>query len=236
VNELVATGLPAALTRVASLSQSTFPHASPSAATAAFSNELAAALKSSSNNSGNSTVSAAIDTVSDEVNTAIATLQSLERWIQLSTPQMEDGNNFGVSVQMVVAKELADIRKELSKITGGFVDYYEKRAGAFDKISNLSIESKSTASSESESAGGKDGEEKKTSKSVSTDVKMSTREDIDRLKAVVAVDVKWYSELKAAMTELFNTYVIALDVVEKNFLKLSEPKGSSGGRNYDNMY
>jgi len=60
--------------------------------------------------------------------------------------------------------------------------------------------------------------------------------DIDRLKAVVAVDVKWYSELKAAMTELFNTYVIALDVVEKNFLKLSEPKGSSGGRNYDNMY
>ena len=41
---------------------------------------------------------------------------------------------------------------------------------------------------------------------------------------------------RLAPSSIFNTYVIALDVVEKNFLKLSEPKGSSGGRNYDNMY
>lgn len=38
---------------------------------------------------------------------------SFDRFIALSTPAMEDGNNFGVTVQMMVAKYCKDTREEV---------------------------------------------------------------------------------------------------------------------------
>ena len=92
-----------------------------------------------------------------------------------------------------------------------------------------------SASSKSTSTGG-EKDENKTSTSSSTEKKQSTRNDTDRLKAVVSVDVKTYSEARNALMTVYNALVTVLDCVEKNYEKLEKPKGSSGGRNYDGMY
>ena len=112
VKNILTSTLPAALPRLEGLVQSLFPHATPSAAFAEFSTALAAELANGSNaNNGNAAVSAAVDAVADEVYSATTVMVALERWISLSTPRMEDGNNFGVSVQMTVSKELKDMRE-----------------------------------------------------------------------------------------------------------------------------
>jgi len=59
---------------------------------------------------------------------------------------------------------------------------------------------------------------------------------MDRIKSVVAIDVKTYTELRTAMMTIYNSMACVLDVMEKNYEKLEKPKGSGGGRNYDNMY
>ena len=101
---------------------------------------------------------------------------------------MEDGNNFGVSVQMIVAKYLKDEREAMAKTLATFPDYFDKRAGAVDKLSPSSTTTSSTSSSTS--TGGKDGDEKKESASASTEQKKSLKEDADRANHVCAIDVQ----------------------------------------------
>ena len=92
---------PSDLSRMSSSLASLFPHASLSAAGAAFSSQLDT---NAADNAGNAQVTVALAAVRDEIAAAVENIQVVERWIALSTPQMEDGNNFGVSVQMMVAK------------------------------------------------------------------------------------------------------------------------------------
>jgi len=180
VQSLMTTSIPASLPRIEGLLTTHFPYASPSAATKAYTDALAQSIQASANNGGNGPIADAIDAVADEVSAAVDAIISIERFIQLSTPKMEDGNNFGVSVQMTVSKELKDIREALGKVTAGFPDYFDKRAGAFEKISNLPSETQSTSESSSSSTGGKEGDEKKSSSSTSTEKKQSTREVSER--------------------------------------------------------
>ena len=83
---------------------------------------------------------------------------------------MEDGNNFGVTVQMTVSKHLSDTRVSLLKKMDALVSYYSSRADAVDK---LSLEKKtfttSAASSKTEST---KEEDKKESSSSSSDEKI----------------------------------------------------------------
>ena len=172
----------------------------------------------------------------DEADALAAHIATLERFIHLSTPVMEDGNNFGVSVQMTVAKELKEIREAVLKAAAEVLGYHAKRADAFEKLPGLVQETRTSGETTSESSGGKDGEEKKAGKSGSLERKANLRPDEDRLRAVVAVDVKAYVDARHVLTQLVNHVSVVLDSVEKNWEKLEKPKGSSGGRNYDNMY
>ena len=145
---------------------------------------------------------------------------------------MEDGNNFGVTVQMTVAKFLKDTREELAKKLESVASYYSSRADAVDK---LGLPKKSTSQTKTESSteskGGKDGDETKSSTSVVKEEKESngSKVDIHRTKAVLAIDVQCYSDLFTSVNLLLTDYVTVLDNMEKNEAKLKAPKGSGSG-------
>eukprot|EP00957_Ditylum_brightwellii_P077773 5910102-Ditylum_brightwellii.AAC.1 len=80
---------------------------------------------------------------------------------------MEDGNNFGVTVQMTISKFLKETRDEWSKLLEEFPKYYSTRADAVDKLGLSKTSSSETKTeSKSKSTGGEKGDEEKTSNSV----------------------------------------------------------------------
>jgi hypothetical protein len=129
--EAIMANFPADLERMSTEHATLFPHASLSVASAAFAAQLDVKAL---NNAGNASVTQALNVVRDEIAAAVNNILVIERWIALSTPQMEDGNNFGVSVQMIVAKYLSTEREALAKVALGLPDYFDKRAGAMEKI------------------------------------------------------------------------------------------------------
>lgn len=144
---------------------------------------------------------------------------------------MEDGNNFGVTVQMTVAKFLKETREELTKKLESIPSYYSSRADAVDKLGLPKTSSSQTKTeSKTDSTGGKDGDESKTSTTVTKEEKESngSKMDVHRSKAVLAIDVQCYASLFATINLLLTDYVTVLDNVEKNEEKLKAPKGSGG--------
>ena len=77
-----------------------FPYPSPSAAAADF----AVSATSASNEKVSSGVSLAMDALASMSQDA----QTLENFLHLHIPKMEDGNNFGVTVQLALLKQLSD--------------------------------------------------------------------------------------------------------------------------------
>ena len=84
---------------------------------------------------------------------------------------MEDGNNFGVTVQMMVAKYAKEVKDDLVKTLDSLPGYFDARAGAYEKMPTIPSKSSSSSTSSSTSSGGKDGDEKKESSSTSTEEK-----------------------------------------------------------------
>ena len=152
---------------------------------------------------------------------------------------MEDGNNFGVTVQMTVAKALKDTREALLKKMESLLTYYNSRADAVDK---LSLEKKtstaSSTSSKSKTESSKEDEQKESSStSSSSDEKVVSVVDKGfpfRLMALVALDVNAYMSAKSGLVDCFNDFLMVMDNVEKNKVKLTSPKG--GGGNSMGMY
>ncbi len=206
-----------------------FPYTSLSEASVAFVKDLETAT---TDNPGNAAVTKALYATRDELAAAVQKIMAIERFIALSTPKMEDGNNFGVSVQMIVAKYLKETKEGLVKSLDGLPDYFDKRAGAYDKLPSVSsvtfTKSKSESKSSSKSTKGEDGDEAKSSESESQETKYSKKSDKDRVQHVVGIDVKAYFDLMTAMTSLIDNYAVAIDNLMKNFDKISAPKGSSG--------
>merc|ERR1712232_398407 len=149
----------------------------------------------------------------------------------MGVPQMEDGNNFGVSVQMVVSKHLKSIRDGSVERMKSLSKCYSERADAMDKIgaktATVSVTKTSTTSS---TTGGKDGDENKTSNTEVTENKESgsLQPDDARVKHVISIDVFWYYELRATLNALIASYLTIFDNMDKNAEKLTCPKGSGG--------
>jgi len=144
---------------------------------------------------------------------------------------MEDGNNFGVTVQMTVAKFLKETREELSKKLESIPAYFSSRADAVDKLGLPKTSSSNTkVETSTESKGGKDGDETKSSVTTTKEEKESNgaKTDAHRTKAVLAIDVQCYADLFATINLLLTDYVTVLDNIEKNEDKLKAPKGSGG--------
>ena len=147
---------------------------------------------------------------------------------------MEDGNNFGVTVQLTVAKHLSETRETLTKNLESLPEYYSSRADAVDKIGlSKTTASTSKTTTSVNSKGGKDGDESKSSETSVEEEKTVAAADEEvmnaRIMFVVALDVKFYAKLRSGMIQCMTEYLTILDNVEKNKEKLSAPKGSGGG-------
>ena len=179
----------------------------------------------------NAAVSKAIPVLRDTLTQGIASIQSIERWISLNIPIMEDGNNFGVSIQMTVNESIKKKRECWTKKLDDIPSYYSSRADAVDKLGLPKItKSETKTESKSESTGGKDGDESKTSTSVVKEEKSDAgflQNNYYRMKHLVSVDVQFYATARMTMVDFLNDYITILDAIEKNKEKLSKPKGSN---------
>jgi len=187
----------------------------------------------------NSVLAKCLPATRDLLAKGISHILLLERFISLNVPAMEDGNNFGVSVQMVVAKALKDIRESWTKKLEAIPSYYSSRADSVDKLGlSKTTQSVSKTETDTTSTGGKDGEEKKQC-AVGTKEEKTTggsKPDAHRVKHVVAIDLQCYADLQSTLALLVDGYMTILDNLEKNKDKLTAPKGTSGGGSNMSMY
>mmetsp|Transcript_8168 Transcript_8168/g.11778 ORF Transcript_8168/g.11778 Transcript_8168/m.11778 type:complete len:245 (+) Transcript_8168:88-822(+) len=186
----------------------------------------------------NDAIVGALDITRDALSTGVMHLRTIETYISLHVPQMEDGNNFGVTVQLNALKEIGEIKEKWAKALEELPKYFSTRADAVDKL-GLPKESKSETKtfSESESTGGKDGDQSTTNKSTTTEEKTSNGgvPEFHRIQHIIAIDVQQYFTLKAAMRSVMEGYLVAMDNLLKNRLKIEAPKGNGGG-NFGAMY
>mmetsp|Transcript_270 Transcript_270/g.601 ORF Transcript_270/g.601 Transcript_270/m.601 type:complete len:211 (-) Transcript_270:54-686(-) len=162
----------------------------------------------------------------------IENVQTLEGWIALALPPMEDGNNFGVSVQLTAAKQLKELRESLTKDVNSAVNYYKTRAEVTEKLTPRLSHTTTSTESNVNASGGKDGDEKKKSDSVTIEQKTCAPEEIGqhlRIKAVLSVDMQYYVEWKASLQGASNAYAAAIDQIEKNLEKITKPRGGNPG-------
>mmetsp|Transcript_327 Transcript_327/g.348 ORF Transcript_327/g.348 Transcript_327/m.348 type:complete len:245 (-) Transcript_327:93-827(-) len=186
----------------------------------------------------NEAIVVALDATRDALSTGIMHLRTIETYISLNVPQMEDGNNFGVTVQLNALKEIGDIKEKWSKSMEELPKYFSTRADAVDKLGlpkQSKTETKTT--SQSESTGGKEGDESKTNNSKTTEEKTSNggAPEYHRIQHIIAIDVQQYFTLKAAMRSVMEGYLVAMDNLLKNRMKIDAPKGNGGG-NFGAMY
>jgi hypothetical protein len=222
VESLIAS-VPTILAAFESAISTHFSNSTPSSLETSYSASL-----TSSPDAINTPLVSALSAYKDLLSQTIDSILLLERYVILHIPQMEDGNNFGVTVQMTVSKHLSDTRVSLLKKMDALVSYYSSRADAVDK---LSLEKKtfttSAASSKTEST---KEEDKKESSSSSSDEKIVKVEDKGypfRIMSLVAVDVNAYVGAKSGLVDCYNDFLMVMDNVEKNQVKLTMPKGSA---------
>lgn len=196
-----------------------FPYDTLDAAASAFGQDLADSNKLNSE---------ALMSVRNEVSSLISTLDAIVAWITLSVPKIEDGGNFGVSIQFEIRKAIADVRKDLKDKFDALADYHEKRAALVPKaVNKVKIERKETESS-SNSTGGEKGEESKTSKSSSTDTSQTLSDVLpDNVDALIDFDVKWYFNFLCIMNDVVNGHAGVSSLVRLNKEKLEKPRGST---------
>jgi len=157
---------------------------------------------------------------------------------------MEDGNNFGVTVQMTIGKALKEVKESLVKKLEFIPSYYSSRADLIDKFGlSKNIVSKTKTMTKSDVKGGKDGDESKESCTEVTEEKTTGAAlDVDsklynRFMALVKLDVNCYVNARIGLVECRDSLLMILDNVEKNMDKLTSPKGTGGyGGNSMGMY
>jgi len=205
-----------------------FPFASHelSKAEESFEKELSTDLRGA-----NSSLTKSIPVVRDTIAQGITNIQTLERWLSLHIPLMEDGNNFGVSIQLTISESIKKRREAWSKMLEATPTYYSSRAEAVDKLGlSKTTKSETKTQTSTEAKGGKDGDENKSSTTV-VSVEGSDagliQSNYFRMKHLVSIDIQFYSSSRMNMVDFLNDYMTILDAVEKNLEKLSAPKGAN---------
>lgn len=232
VDQLLA-AIPQLLDSFQTLLQTDFSAASPSQLTEAYSAAL-----SSSPDAINTPLIIALSKYRDLIAVTISQIQLLERFLHLHIPKMEDGNNFGVTVQMTVAKALQESRTALLSKMDSLTSYYKDRADAVEK---LPLEKVTKTLSKVSTAVESTKEEEKKSSSTQSEDEKTVQVVVDkvtpfRMMHLVALDVAVYYKAKAGLEDVWNDFIMLLDQVEKNKEKLVTPKGSGGGRPHMGMY
>jgi Proteasome activator pa28 beta subunit len=200
----------------------------------------------------NAALSTTLSITVDAVDTVLTQLGCMEQYITLTIPKMEDGNNFGVTVQLAALKHINDTQDKLIKQLEELLKYSAARADVLEKCKSLSPnESKTVVTTASESQGTSTGPNKetkvqetvpssdnKTSTATTTTVStvMSSPELGFRTQAITDLDIMYYSKAKVIMQTCLTGYLAALDFLQKNSDKLAAPKGTSGTTAYHSMY
>jgi len=207
-----------------------FPHSSLSAASSDFGGSATGA----SNDKVSKCVSLAMDALAAMSQDA----QTLENFLHLHIPKMEDGNNFGVTVQLASLKQLSDVQEAVTKQVDSLAGYAAARADALEK---LKLPSSSKSVTKSNSLTTTDGK-KEEKVSESTEEKSTENENSGpvyegRVAAVVALDTLYYSKAQRAIQSVMTLYIASLDFMNKNMDKLEMPKGSGGSYSgFSSMY
>ncbi len=214
--------------------ESSFAAAFPYASLSAASSDFASKATLSSNDKVSSCVTLALDALSSMSQDA----QTLENFLQLHIPKMEDGNNFGVTVQLSSLKQLTDVQEAVTKHADSLSGYASARADALEKL-KLPSASKSVSKSTSVSTTDGKKEEKVTE---SVEEKTNENENVGpiyeaRCAAVVACDSLYYSKAQRAVQNVMTLYIASLDFMNKNMDKIEKPKGSGGSHSgFHTMY
>ena len=187
----------------------------------------------------NPTVSKAVATTLDAIASVDKDIRTVETFLHLHIPKMEDGNNFGVTVQLALLKEVTDLQETVGKKIEELSGYSSARADALEKLKLPSSGVTETKSTSVTTTDGKKEEkisestEEKTSK---TDPNGSPVIEL-RKAALVAVDVQYYNKAQRAYEAIMTSYMASLDFFDKNKEKIEKPKGSGGSHSgYSSMY
>jgi len=172
--------------------------------------------------------------VREQAAAAIEDFKAAEMWLFIKTPEVSDGNNFGVEVQAYVLGELVKARTEITGMIDTVHAYHLLRGATLEKI--VKTPSKST---DEETKVEKDGD-KTTNKSTKTS-KTSASESAplaDYVKYTAALDTKEYHSCYCKLVDLRNAYVKASLIMGKNAKRLADPRGDNEGQsaNYSSMY
>eukprot|EP00980_Cylindrotheca_fusiformis_P026139 scaffold15472_cov117-Cylindrotheca_fusiformis.AAC.3 len=235
-----------------------FPYPSLSAASADF--------KANSVESGaNEKVSNVVAVTMDEISALSQDARALELYLNMHIPKMEDGNNFGVTVQLNALKELKEMQEAAGKALDDLSGYANARA---ESLSKLNLPSTSSSVTQSTSTTTTDGKKEEKS-SQTTEEKQSSSPTSgpmfdSRVAALIATDTLYYSKAQRAFLAVMAAYMasyvfrlnrdpvmllllfsplrlplglLRLDYMDKNKEKLEKPKGSGGSHSgFHSMY
>lgn len=193
----------------------------------------------------NDAVASLVTATQDVTESILEDMVRVEQYIHLTIPKMEDGNNFGVTVQLTALKQITDSKDLLAKGLDELFKYSSARADALEKC-KLPSQSTSTSTTQSESSSKGNTTEKgdATSTSTSTAKEEKTTESVQsspdlelRKLAVTAVDLSYYCKAKSLFQSALIAYMASLDFMEKNSEKIALPKGEKGsGSAFSSMY
>jgi len=190
------------------------------------------AFVASSPGAVNADVAAVVSMVLEQAALTIEDIKALEMWLLMKTPEISDGNNFGVDVQQYVLGELAKIKAEVITMLAVVSDYHSGRAAALEKIVRPTTK---TVDEESKTAKDKDGKTEVTS---SKTEKASSKDEPplpDYVKQAAALDVKAYHGAYLKLTDLRNAYFKAHLLMSKNKKRLTDPRGDGEGARSNSM-
>lgn len=193
----------------------------------------------------NDTTEQAVSSTLDALDHVLSCFQIISRYIQLTMPMVEDGGNFGVTIQLAAAKLIKESGETLQKNMDELFKYHSSRADALEKLKLPSSSTTKSTTASSSSSQGKDGEkgdvssnsESKSTEEKSTETSTTVIERALRQQALCSVDIKYYNLSKTTYYETITAFMTVCDFMDKNKVKLDKPKGDSGSRGYSSsMY
>lgn len=195
----------------------------------------------------NEPLAKAINTTVDAVDAVLADMACLTQYVTLTIPKMEDGGNWGVSVQLAAVKAMSDSKEKIDKGLDEIVKYYASRADAMEKCKQFSTQAKVNTTTKTQATSEGNDSEKGDNKSNETKTVVEEKETVTtqgarleleyRKNAVTAIDVLYYTKAKSLFQLALTSYMASVDFADKNADKLASPKGSNGsGSTYSSMY
>mmetsp|Transcript_10636 Transcript_10636/g.14721 ORF Transcript_10636/g.14721 Transcript_10636/m.14721 type:complete len:244 (+) Transcript_10636:114-845(+) len=177
----------------------------------------------------NGVVANLLNSARQEAATAILNMSKFERFIILNIPAAEDGNNFGVSVQLEARKMVTERRAKVKELFDKCADYHKERATLLKEIvmkKSIETSENKTQQTDNEQKESEITNSTKTSTKSSTETKTSAPSPLpDALAAVVALDVHWYFHLYFTLEFVRDSYILCGDGIIKNKSRIAKPKG-----------